>query len=317
MKILILGGAGFLGNNLVRRCLLDKKIKVTVVDSLESQLKTNIHLLDDIRSKIEFIKGDMRNETLMDKVVKNKDVIYNCAGQTSHPLSIENPFLDVDINCRGNLTLLESIRKHNKKAKVVYTSSSTITGRAQKIRIDEEHAERPLDIYSANKSVAEKYYYIYAKVHGLKTLSLRFANLFGPYGKGDPQFGFINYFIDLAFHNKEIPIYGNGKQMRNVMYVEDAVDILYKSIQYDKIFGDIYFAAHREHYSILKIAQEIVSVFGKGKIKKISWPNMRKKIEINDIVITGEKLFYMTKWEPKFNLHTGMKKTKEIMELRN
>src|SRR3989338_5020664 len=138
MKILILGGAGFLGNNLIRRCLQDKENKITVVDSLEPLLKTDIHLLDDIRSKIEFIKGDMRNETLMNRVVKNKDVIYNCAGQTSHPLSLQNPFLDVDINCRGNLTVLEAIRNHNKDAKVIYTSSSTITGKARHIHIDEE-----------------------------------------------------------------------------------------------------------------------------------------------------------------------------------
>lgn len=313
MNILILGGAGFLGNNLVRRCIQQKNNKVTVVDSLEPKLKSNLRLLDDIAKKFTFIKGDIRDRKLMDKVVKNQDVIFNCAAQTSHPLSLQDPLFDTEINCIGTLTVLEAIRENNPEAKVIYTSSSTITGRARHIHIDEEHAERPLDIYSANKSVAEKYHYIYSQVYGLKTVSLRFANLFGPYGKGTPEFGFINYFIDLALHDKEITIYGNGKQMRNVMYVEDSVDLLYRCISIPKIYGDIYFAAHREHYTVAEIAQEIVSVFGTGKSKKIPWPEMRKKIEINDIVITGEKLFYMTKWEPKYTLKQGLKKTKEII----
>ncbi len=314
MKILILGGAGFLGTNLVRKCLSHKNNKVTVVDSLDPLLKSTTENLGDSLKSINFIKGDIRDRKLMDKVVKNQDVIFNCAAQTSHPLSINNPILDTEINCIGTLTVLEAIRNNNKNAKVIYTASSTVTGKARHLKIDEEHAERPLDIYSANKGVSEKYHFIYHHVHGLKTVSLRFANLFGPYGKGYPEFGFINYFIDLAYNDKKIPIYGTGRQMRNVMYVEDAVDLLYKTISYDKIYGDIYFAAHREHYSIYDIAKEILSVMGRGKINKIPWPDIRKKMEINDIVITGEQLFYMTKWEPKFNLREGLMRTKEIMD---
>ena len=175
-------------------------------------------------------------------------------------------------------------------------------------------ARRVMDIYSANKGVAEKYHYIYNRVYDLNTLVLRFANLYGPYGKGYPEFGFINYFISLANADKEITIYGDGKQTRNVMYVEDAVDLLYQCIFHKEIFGDVYFAAHREHYSILEIAKEIVSVFGRGKIVKVDWPDMRRRIEINNVIISGAKLFYEIKWEPKYVLREGLVKTKEIIE---
>src|SRR3989344_1722132 len=159
MKILILGGAGFLGNNLARHCLKVKNNKITLVDSLEPSLKSNLDNLKDILPSVKFIQGDIRNSLLMDDVVKDKDVIFNCAAQSSHPNSIKNPFLDVQINCLGNITVLEAIKNNNNKALVVFTSSSSSIGPALVNEIDENHRELPLDIYSANKGVAEKYYY--------------------------------------------------------------------------------------------------------------------------------------------------------------
>lgn len=323
MNILILGGAGFLGSNLVRRCLKGPKNKrrarnkIVVVDSLEPRLKSTTNNLKEVFSSIKFIYGDIRNAALMKKVVKNQDAIFNCAGQTSHPLSLEDPLFDAEINSLGNLTVLEAVKKYNKKALVIYASSSTVVGGAIKSVIDETHPEFPLDIYSANKLAAEKYYYLYNKVYDLKTLILRFANLYGPYGKGYPEFGFVNYFISLAAKDKEITIYGKGSQSRNVMYVGDATELLYRCLSHQEIFGDIYFAVHRQHHSVLKVAKEIVSVFGKGKIVKIKWPAIRERIEIGKVKISGQKLYNKIKWEPKYNLKEGLIKTKQILDQSN
>jgi len=314
MNILILGGAGFLGNNVVRRFLVPQKHTVTVVDSLESRLHTRLSTLSPVRSKITFIKGDLRDGKLMRKVVKKQDVIINCAAQTSHPLSLKDPLFDVELNCRGNITLLESIKNVSPKARVIYVSSSTVIGRATSDVVDEKHSEMALDIYSANKGVAEKYYFIYNRVYGIPTLVLRFANLYGPYGKGSPDFGFINYFIDLASRGQAVPVYGTGKQYRNVMYAEDAADLLYSASREPSVFGDIYFAVHREHYSVLKIAKSVISVFKKGKLKRIPWSDVRKRIEIGDVTISGAKLYYKLRWEPTFTLKTGLEKTKEVFD---
>ena len=313
MNILILGGAGFVGANLVRRVLKSKKNRVTVVDSLEPRLGSTLDSLAEVKKKIKFVKGDIRDANLMKKVVAKKEIIFNCAGQTSHPLSLKDPFFDVELNCNGNLMVLEAVRRYNPKAKIIYTSSSTVIGKALYESVDENHRELPLDIYSAHKGVVEKYYYIYHKVYDLKTLVLRFANLYGPYGKGSSEFGFVNYFINLAARGKNIPIFGRGNQFRNVMYVEDAVDLLYRTAQDKKLFGKMYFAVHREHYSVLQIAKSIVQVFGKGSIVKHKWPDVRRRIEIDDVVISGAKLFYETHWEPKYTLKEGLKKTKEVM----
>ena len=314
MNILILGGAGFIGSNLVRRCLADRSNKVTVVDSLDQRLKSTREHLKAVSADIEFIQGDTRDAALMQEVVVGKEVIFNCAAQTSHPLSLTDPLYDAQVNCLGSLTVLESVRNRNPKALVVYTSSSTVIGKSQGDIVDESHGERPLDIYSANKGVVEKYHWIYHHVHGLKTLSIRFANLFGPYGKGYPEFGFINYFIALARQDKEIKIFGEGLQQRNVMYVQDAVDLLYGCVSHPHIFGDIYFAAHREHYSVTQIAAEIVSVFGQGKIVHVPWPDLRKKIEIDNVVISSAKFNRAVDFKPRYNLREGLVRTKEIFE---
>ncbi len=303
-----------MGSNLVRRCLKEPDNKILIIDSLEPCLKSTTDNLKEVWKQIEFIKGDIRDSNLMEKAVQGKDVIFNCAAQTSHPLSIANPFFDVEVNCLGNLTLLEAVRKYNKKARIIYISSSTVIGKASGEIVDETHGEFPLDIYSANKGVAEKYYRIYNRIYDLNTLSLRFANLYGPYGKGYPEFGFINYFIALAGENKEINIYGEGKQNRNVMYVKDAVDLLYECAFHKEIFGNVYFAVHREHYSVMNIAQEIISVFGEGKIKKVEWPDVRKRIEIDNVIISSGKLYQDIKLEPKYNLRQGLIETRDILE---
>jgi len=313
MNILILGGAGFLGNNLARRCLKEPGNKVVVVDSLDGRLKSTLDNLQPIMKSIKFIKADIRNAHAMAELIKDKDVIFNCVAQTSHPLSIKDPLFDIEVNCLGNITLLEAVRKYNKDALVIYTSSSTVIGKAKDEVVSETHGELPLDIYSANKGVAEKYYYIYHRVYDLNTLVLRFANLYGPYGKGFPEFGFINYFISLALADKEITLYGDGAQTRNVMYAEDAAELLYRCIFNREIYGDVYFAVHREHYSVKEIAEEIVSVFGRGRIVHIEWPDVRKRIEIDNVIISGAKLFYELQWMPEYTLRKGLIKTKEII----
>jgi len=313
VNILILGGAGFIGNNLVRRILSEGGHTITVVDSLDPKLKSTPEYLNALGSAIEFVQGDTRDVALMNQVVAGRDVIFNCAAQTSHPLSLSDPLFDASINCLGTLTVLEAIRNKNPQALVIYISSSTVVGKAEGT-MDESHCERPRDIYSANKGVAEKYHWIYHRAHGLKTLSIRFANLFGPYGKGYPEFGFVNYFIALAQQNQEIKIFGDGHQKRNVMYVEDAVDVLWRCVSHPEIFGDIYFAAHHEHHSVMAIANEIISVLGRGKITQVPWPELRKRIEIDDVAISSEKLYSRIGFKPKYDLKTGLMKTKDIFQ---
>jgi len=317
MNILIIGGAGFLGANLVRRCLSEPDVQVTVMDALEPHLRPAIGNLKKVWNKIRFIRGDMRDEHLVAEVVQGQDIIFNCAAQTSHPLSIQYPLLDAEINCLGNLKLLEAIRLLNKNAVVVYTSSSTVVGKALSTVVDEDHWERPLEIYSANKGVAEKYYRIYHTIHDLKTVVLRFANLFGPYGKGHQEFGFINYFMHLALAGEEIKVFGNGNQSRNVLFVDDATEIMWHAAQEPRLFGETFFATGDHHYTVREIADAIVSTFDLGKVNHIPWPEERQRIEIENVRFSSARLKAITGWEPKDDLISGLRKVKAIHDTEN
>jgi UDP-glucose 4-epimerase len=313
MNVLIIGGAGFLGANLVRRCLKETGTLVTVMDSLDPHLHATTRNLQEVWPRIRFVRGDMRDETLLAEIVQGQDVIFNCAAQTSHPLSIQYPLLDAEINCLGNLKLLESLRLLNSKARIVYTSSSTVIGKAQTALVNEDHRERPLEIYSANKGVAEKYYRIYNTIHDLQTVVLRFANLYGPFGKGFQEFGFINYFIHLAKGDQEIQIFGSGNQSRNVLYIEDAVDILWQAAQEPRLVGESWFATSEQHLTVREIAETIVRVFGRGRVKHIEWPEERKRIEIDHVVFSSERLRSIIDWSARFGFEDGLRRMKSVV----
>lgn len=308
MNILIIGGAGFLGANLVRRCLNEPDSRVTVMDSLDPHLHATTRNLQAVWPRIRFVRGDMRDETLLADIVQGQDIIFNCAAQTSHPLSIQYPLLDAEINCLGNLKLLESIRLLNNKARIVYTSSSTVIGKAQTPVVNEDHPEHPLEIYSANKGVAEKYYRIYNTIHDLQTVVLRFANLYGPYGKGFPEFGFINYFIHLARTDQEIRIFGSGNQTRNVLYVDDAADLLWRAAHEPRLVGESWFATSDQHITVREIAEKIVQVFQSGRVTHIEWPDERKRIEIDHVVFSSERLRSIVDWTPQVGFEEGLRK---------
>lgn len=314
MKALVIGGAGFLGSNLVRRCLAANSCQVTVLDSLAPLLHSTPKSLQEVWSQIRFIRGDIRDETLLAEIVQDQDLIFHCAAQTSHALSVQYPLLDAEINCLGSLKVLEAIRLLNPNAVVVYSSSSTVIGKKLNEISDEEHPERPLEIYSANKGVAEKYFRIYHTHYDLKTVVLRFANLYGPFGKGYPEFGFINYFIHLAWTNREIKIFGEGDQTRNVMYVDDATDILWQAAHEPKLVGETYLATSPQHLTVREIAETIVNTFQRGKVMHINWPEERRRIEIGDVNLSSERLRTIINWEPRYDLTSGLQRIKAVLE---
>jgi UDP-glucose 4-epimerase len=270
--------------------------------------------LADVWNSVQFLQGDIRDPALLDHVVQGRDVVFNCAAQTSHTLSFKDPLYDAEVNGAACLRLLETVRERNPAAVVVYPSSSTVIGRATGDLIDERHSERPLDLYSAHKSIAEKYHYIYAHVHGLKTVILRFPNLYGPCGRTTPDYGFVNYFISLASEGKQITVYGAGDQRRNLLFVDDAVDVMYKSAFDERLYGDIFFVAHDEHLSVIEIAERIVAEFGRSTVVSVEWPETRRRIEVDSVALTSEKFRAVTGWSPTFGIDQGLRRTRQIME---
>lgn len=313
MNVLVLGGLGFIGANLARYCL-DRGDRVAVLDRAEPELQDRLRPIAHLWPRIEFIQGDMRDDALLAGALNGRDVVFNCAGQTSHTLSLTHPLDDAELNCLGNLAVLETIRRHHPSVVVVYPSSSTVVGAGCGGTIDERSCERPLDIYSADKAVAEKYYFIYNKIHGLKTVILRLPNLYGPCGRNTPEYGFINYFINLALEGRTITVYGKGTQKRNLLFVDDALEAMYRGAMDERLFGEILFVAHHQHLSVREIAEQIVTSFGRGALTTVEWPDLRRKMEIDSVEISAARFRALTGWEPRYTLEAGLKRTRQLLE---
>ncbi len=311
MKILIIGGNGFLGSNLVRHYVVRDKEDhdVTVLDIS----KDFSHLEKEFGSRVRCVQGSVLNTELLESLVHDTHIIYNCASQSSHVLSISDPVLDAHTNALGHLHILQAVRIHNPAAVVVYPSSTTVMGRQPEEITDESFREFPQDIYSANKLAAEKYSRIYHDVHGLKIAMLRLPNLFGPYGSDRPEFGFINYFIHRARQNETIEIFGTGRQIRNVMFVEDAVDILVHAGLNANLYGRVYFATSPFHHSVSEIAHAIVDVFQSGSVVFKPWPHLRNLIDVGPQKFSSKRLTDISGWQAETPLKEGLARTRELL----
>jgi len=255
------------------------------------------------------------NFDLVSHHIMDKDILFNCAASTSHPFSMKEPWIDLDVNCKGVINLLEAARRFNKGIKFVHIGTSTQLGRLHFRPANETHPEFPTDIYSANKSVSEKYVLIYGNAYGMPVTVLRFSNVYGPRASiHSSDFTFNNYFVGLALQGKDITIFGKGSQKRNIVYVDDCVSALILASQSEKVNGEILFAVGDVHYSVAEIANQIVKHIGKGMVKFVNWPDERKAIEIGDAIISNAKIKDMLDWKPEGDFSDGLIKTREYFE---
>jgi len=313
-RILITGGLGFIGSNLAHKCL-ELGAKVSIYDCLDPRSGGNLYNIKGIKDSVELCCHDILNFDRLSQHVIDKDVIFNCAASTSHPFSMREPWIDLDVNSRGVINLLEAIRRFNRDGRFIHLGTSTQLGKLQYQPADENHPEFPTDIYSANKSVSEKYVLIYANAYQMQATVIRLSNVFGPRATiHSPEFTFNNYFIGLALQGKDITVFGEGKQKRNVLYVEDVVESLIRAAQTPGASGETFFAVGDQHYSVAQIAQQTVKYIGSGKVKFVEWPKSRKTVEVGDAIITNKKVKKVLNWSPQYDLKSGLIKTKEYYQ---
>ncbi len=307
-KVLITGGLGFIGSNVARRCV-ELGASVTIYDVLDPRSGGNMYNVRELERDVEIVLNDIRAFEGVSAVIRGQDVLFNCAAYTSHPNSMKEPLTDIDVNCKGVINVLEAVRRFNRDCKVVHVGTSTQIGRMAFSPITEEHPEFPVDIYSANKSASEKYVLVYGGAYRLRTTSVRLANVFGPRSNiRSAEFGFMNYFIGLGLQGKTITVFGEGKQLRTITYVDDVVEALLAAALSDEANGQAFFAVGDRQYTVEEIAREIVEVIG-GRVKHVEWPRDREAIEIGDAIISNEKIRTRLGWTAKVGLREGLERT--------
>lgn len=308
-QVLITGGLGFIGSNLARR-LLDCGAHVLLVDSLIPTYGGNLFNIHGIEHRLQVNIADVRDEHSMDYLVRGQNIIFNLAGQVSHIDSMRDPYTDLEINCRAQLSILEACRKHNPTVKVLFAGTRQQYGRPLYLPVDEKHPTYPTDVNGVNKLAGEWYHIVYHRAYGLRTCSLRLTNTYGPrmLVKNSRQTA-LGWFIRLALDNQEIEVWGDGKQLRDYNYVDDVVDAFLRAGASDQSDGQVFNLGGRQPVSHLELIDTLIAVAGSGSYRLLPWPPERQKIDIGDVYSSYALIHETLGWEPQVELREGLERT--------
>jgi UDP-glucose 4-epimerase len=311
-RVMITGGLGFIGSNLARQ-LVDLGADILLVDSLIPDYGGNLFNIDGIAEHVRLNIADIRQQTTMNYLVRDCEVIFNLAGQVSHIDSMRDPYTDLEINCRSQLTILEACRYNNPGVKLVFAGTRQVYGRPQGLPVDETHLVRPTDVNGINKAAGEYYHLVYNSVFGVRACSLRLTNVYGPRQliKHSRQ-GFIAWFIRLAIENKPIQIYGDGSQLRDFVYVDDAADAFLRAGANDACNGEVFNVGGDRPISHRELAALLTGIAQSGSITYVDWPPDKKAIDIGDFYADSSKFAQATGWTPTVTLRNGLCRTVEF-----
>ena len=307
--VMITGGLGFIGSNLARQ-LVDLGARVLLVDSLIPDYGGNLFNIDGIADRVIVNVADIRQQSTMNYLVRDRDVIFNLAGQVSHIDSLRDPYTDLEINCRSQLTVLEACRSHNPGVKVVFAGTRQVYGRPDSLPVSERHLVRPTDINGINKAAGEYYHLVYNNVFGIRACSLRLTNVYGPRQliKHNRQ-GFFAWFIRLAIEDRTIEIYGDGTQIRDFVYVDDAADAFLRAGASNACNGEVFNVGGDRPISHRDLTALLVKIAGSGRVEFVEWPPDKKAIDIGSFSADSSKFMHTTGWRQTVGLEEGLQRT--------
>ncbi|MBM3488233.1 MAG: NAD-dependent epimerase/dehydratase family protein [Alphaproteobacteria bacterium] len=307
-RVLVTGGLGFIGSNLARR-LVELGADVVLVDSLIPEYGGNLFNVAGIEDRARVNISDVRDVHAFRHLVRDRELLFNLAGQTSHLDSMRDPVADLEINCAAQLNMLETCRRHAPGIKIVFASTRQIYGRPDYLPVDEKHILRPADVNGINKMAGEWYHILYNNVHGLKATALRLTNTFGPRMRvKDARQTFLGVWIKAVVRDEPFEVWG-GQQLRDFSYVEDCVDALLAAATTDAVDGRFYNLAGDRVISLHDLAELLVEVAGGGRYEIKAFPPERKKIDIGDYYAEDTAFRTTTGWQARTRLGDGLAAT--------
>jgi CDP-paratose 2-epimerase len=326
-KFLVTGGAGFIGTNLVNNLLSDG-CSVTILDSLARKgTQSNLAWLQrhHYKRQLEFVRGDVRDFAIVKSAATNADAIYHLAGQVAVTSSVCDPRLDFEVNTLGTFNVLEAARLSGRKPIVVFTSTNKVYGEMDSvatIELDTRYAYRdlpygvsesqPVDFhspYGCSKGAADHYVRDYARIYGLRTIVFRMSCIYGPRQFGSEDQGWLAHFMIASETAKPITIYGNGKQVRDVLFIDDLVKAFRFAV--DKIgvtAGQVYNIGGGPKNTIA-VWREFGPLLSRWKAKKVpvrfdKWRAGDQPCYVSDI----RKAHAHMRWQPTVDTETGIRR---------
>jgi UDP-glucose 4-epimerase len=308
-RVMVTGGLGFIGSNLARQ-LVDLGADVLLVDSLIPDYGGNLFNIAGLEDRVRVNVADVRQQSTMNYLVRDREVIFSLAGQVSHIDSMLDPFTDLEINCRSQLTVLEACRRNNPATKVVFAGTRQVYGKPDRLPVTEDHLVRPTDINGINKVAGEYYHLVYNNVFGVRACSLRLTNVYGPRQliRHNRQ-GFIGWFIRLAIQGEEIQIFGDGSQVRDFVYVDDAADAFLRAGASDACNGQVFNVGGSEPTSHLDLVKLLIELSERGTYRLVDWPPEKKVIDIGSFYADSSRFRALVGWNPCVTLRDGLART--------
>ena len=311
LNVLIAGGLGFIGSNLARR-LVGEGHNIVLVDNLNPQYGGNLANIADIRNRVTINISDIRDPFATNELLKNIDLIFSLAGQTSHVESMKDPFTDLDINAKSQLSLLESVRMVCPEAIVVHASTRQIYGRPKYLPVDEAHPIRPIDVNGVSKAAGEQFHMLYHDVYGVRTTTLRLTNTYGPGMRiKDNRQGFLGGWIRNLLTGNPIKVFGDGKQLRDFNYIDDVVDALVRAARSPASYGKLFNLGHDEVVDLANLADQMVAAKPGASWQTVPFPPERKSIDIGSYYGNYSLAYKLLGWQPQVLLASGLERTLE------
>ncbi len=314
-RVLVTGGMGFIGSTLAIR-LAELGAGVTVLDSLTPEYGGNPANLAGYEGRIRVNISDVRDVHSLKYLVQGQQVLFNLAGQTSHLDSMQDPFTDLEINCRAQLSILETCRTHNPELRLVFASTRQLYGRPDYLPVDEKHPLRPVDVNGINKLSGEFYHLLYQQVYGIPTTVLRLTNTFGPRMRiRDARQTFVGIWIRRILEGQPFEVWG-GQQLRDFTYVDDCVDAMLLAATRPQAVGRCYNLGGMTPVSLATLAERLVLVNGSGQFVRRDFPADRKKIDIGDFYSDDQMIRDELGWNPVTDLDQALSRTLEYYRTR-
>jgi UDP-glucose 4-epimerase len=295
-KILVTGGAGFIGSNLVK-FLVENKNSVIVLDNFSSGYRINLNPFPSAN----IIEGDIRNKEDVKKAMKGAEIVFHLAASVGNKRSIDNPIADAEINVLGTINMLEAARKAGVH-KIVTSSSAGIFGELKTIPIKEDHPIEPDSPYGCTKLCEEKLCLSYSKLYDIEVICLRYFNVYGQNQRFDAYGNVIPIFVFRMLRNESILIYGDGEQTRDFVHVEDVVQANIKAAEIKGISGAFNIASGKR-VTINRLV-EIISKNNEVKVEHVNERQGDVRHSLADISLAHEKFNYI----PKIDLEKGIEK---------
>lgn len=297
MKVLVTGGAGFIGSHLVDK-LIENGHEVIVLDNLSNGNKTNVN------PAAHFFKIDIRDKKIVDIFRKEKpEVVFHLAAQINLRKSIENPEYDAEINILGSLNLLKCCVEYDVR-KIVFSSSAAVYGEPQYLPVDEKHPTEPSSPYGVSKLSVEKYLKLFNETHGLDYIIFRYANVYGERQNPRGEAGVISIFIDKLLRGERPIIFGDGEQTRDYVYVKDVAEATINAME-KNVKNEIINIGTGKEITVNGLFKKIRELL-KVDIEPI---HEKPKKEVRRFFMNIEKAKKLLGWEPKTNLEKGLSNT--------